>query len=37
MKAKKAKAKAEEEVDNTIPYEWPSLTKGTKWDIANEG
>lgn len=37
MKAKKAKAKAGEEVDNTIPYEWPSLTKGTKWDLANEG
>lgn len=37
MKAKKAKAKAGEEVDNTIPYEWPSLLKGTKWDLANEG
>ena len=37
MKAKKAKAKAGEEVDNTIPYEWPSLLKGTKWDRANEG
>jgi hypothetical protein len=37
MKAKKAKAKAGEEVDNTIPYEWPSLLEGTKWDRSNEG
>lgn len=37
MKAKKAKAKADEQVGNTVTYDWPSLLDEAKLGKANEG